>query len=154
VHRDLKPENIIICPETKAIKIIDFGLATCIDEPSYIFIRCGTPGFIAPEILKIKDLATARLGVESDMFSVGAIYYRMLYGKAMFPGNDQQEVLHHNKMMRVRLPESNGVYGEMELLKGMLEVNPSARITPEQALQHVFLREKRIVSNRLALRSL
>ena len=73
----------------ESIKIIDFGLATAIDEPKYIFIRCGTPGFIAPEILQIKDLANARLGTESDMFSIGAIYYRILYGKHMFAGNNQ-----------------------------------------------------------------
>jgi serine/threonine protein kinase len=54
LHRDLKPENILITPK-KEIKIIDFNLATLADEPKYLFVRCGTAGYVAPEILKIKD---------------------------------------------------------------------------------------------------
>jgi len=42
---------------------VDFGLATDINESKYIFVRCGTPGFVAPEILKIRDAEKARLGV-------------------------------------------------------------------------------------------
>jgi serine/threonine protein kinase len=103
VHRDIKPENIIVSTELESIKLVDFGLATRTDEPSYIFVRCGTPGFIAPEILKIKDLATVRLGVESDMFSLGAIYYRILYGKSLFGGKEQVEVLHNNRLCQIRL---------------------------------------------------
>jgi serine/threonine protein kinase len=55
MHRDLKPENILIFNEndTKNVAIADFGLASfCnIDEKSILFKRCGTPGYIAPEIL-------------------------------------------------------------------------------------------------------
>ena len=55
IHRDLKPENIIVSENIENVKIVDFGLATFIDEPKYIYVRCGTPGFVAPEILNIKD---------------------------------------------------------------------------------------------------
>ena len=48
IHRDIKPENIIV-REDKAT-ILDFGLATEADIEPYLFTRCGTPGFIAPEI--------------------------------------------------------------------------------------------------------
>ena len=63
VHRDIKPENIIVSETLESIKIVDFGLATDINEPKYIFVRCGTPGFVAPEILRIKDLNNVRLGL-------------------------------------------------------------------------------------------
>ena len=86
------------------IKIVDFGLATNIDEPKYIFVRCGTPGYVAPEILRIKDLSNARLGVESDMFSLGAIYYQIMYGKPLFGGKDYTEVLQNNRQCRIKLP--------------------------------------------------
>lgn len=93
---------------------MDLGLATRIDEPSYIFVRCGTPGYIAPEILKIKDLNNVRLGLESDMFSIGAIYYRILYGKSLFGGKEQAEVLHNNRSFHIRLHElHNAAYGEL-----------------------------------------
>lgn len=114
VHRDLKPENIIVSFNLETIKIIDFGLATNIDEPNYIFIRCGTPGFIAPEILQIKDPAQVRLGTDSDMFSLGAIFYRLLYGRSLFTGHDQAEVLFNNRLCKIKFSElTEAVYGEM-----------------------------------------
>lgn len=64
-------------------------------------MRCGTPGYVAPEILQIKDLANARLGVQSDIFSLGAIYYQLLYGRPLFCGKDHAEVLQSNRCCRV-----------------------------------------------------
>lgn len=40
------------------LAICDFGLATYADELKYLFVRCGTPGFVAPEIINIRDMAT------------------------------------------------------------------------------------------------
>ena len=91
---------------------MDFGLATSIDDPSYIFVRCGTPGFVAPETLKIKDIANVRIGVEGDMFSLGAIFYQILFGKYLFNGKDQIEVLQNNKMCKIKMQDrSDAAYG-------------------------------------------
>jgi serine/threonine protein kinase len=56
MHRDIKPENIVLKEKRKlkTIALIDFGLATFVDQSQYIFYRCGTPGFIAPEIIRMK----------------------------------------------------------------------------------------------------
>lgn len=53
MHRDLKPENIMLANKKKlySVKIIDFGLGTFIDIPSYLYKRFGTPGFVAPEVI-------------------------------------------------------------------------------------------------------
>jgi serine/threonine protein kinase len=53
MHRDLKPENILCRSKEKTYDIVlaDFGLATFKNDPKILFKRCGTPGFVAPEIL-------------------------------------------------------------------------------------------------------
>lgn len=54
MHRDIKPENLILKEENDKlhVKLIDFGLATYYDpNGDYLFKRCGTPGYVAPEIL-------------------------------------------------------------------------------------------------------
>jgi serine/threonine protein kinase len=48
VHRDIKPENIVYNGSDESLKIVDFGLATYTNQPSYIYVRCGTPGHVAP----------------------------------------------------------------------------------------------------------
>ena len=58
IHRDLKPDNIMIRKNSNGEEecvIIDFGLATLVDAQVYIFHRCGTPGFLAPEIANLSS---------------------------------------------------------------------------------------------------
>lgn len=89
LHRDLKPENVIVSKNLETIKIVDFGLATNVEDESYIFIRCGTPGFVAPEILRIKDTQAVRLKTISDVFSIGAIFYQLIFNLPLFAAKDQ-----------------------------------------------------------------
>lgn len=53
LHRDIKPENIMLRAGSLEPVIIDFGLATRADIDEYLFFRCGTPGYVAPEIIKL-----------------------------------------------------------------------------------------------------
>lgn len=86
MHRDLKPENILFRKEGDYDCVIaDFGLATWADEPEYLFVRCGTPGYVAPEIVNIKDMK-AKCDPICDLFSVGVIFHILLTGKSPFPG--------------------------------------------------------------------
>ncbi len=52
MHRDLKPENIMFKHKDKldSLVIVDFGLADFEDQLPYLFSKCGTPGYVAPEI--------------------------------------------------------------------------------------------------------
>lgn len=55
MHRDIKPENIMLRgQEGLDPVIVDFGLAVDVDSQDYIFIRCGTPGYVAPEVVSLK----------------------------------------------------------------------------------------------------
>ena len=52
MHRDIKPENIMLKNGLEPV-LADFGLATYCDADDYIFYRCGTPGYVAPEVAKL-----------------------------------------------------------------------------------------------------
>lgn len=74
IHRDLKPENLILASKENdyALKIADFGLASFIAKGESLFLRCGSPGYVAPELLEDKGYNT-----KADIFSAGIILYVM-----------------------------------------------------------------------------
>ena len=77
MHRDLKPDNILLSKEGK-IKIVDFGLATYISESDYIFKKCGTPGYIAPEVFDYDHkVPNTAYDASCDVFSAGCIFHFM-----------------------------------------------------------------------------
>ncbi|CAM9975849.1 unnamed protein product, partial [Laminaria digitata] len=82
VHRDLKPENLVLASprDDLSIKIIDFGLACSVRE-GVVRGTCGTPAYVAPEILKHKAYGTS-----VDMWSMGVIVYILLSGSFPFVG--------------------------------------------------------------------
>ena len=51
MHRDLKPSNLLIDEDEKRVKIADFGLARLMEENTLASTTCGTPGYVAPEVL-------------------------------------------------------------------------------------------------------
>lgn len=71
VHLDLKPENIMCTTRpSQEIKIIDFGLAKRLRPNEEIRVFCGTPEFIAPEVVNFDPISKG-----SDMWSIGVICY-------------------------------------------------------------------------------
>lgn len=77
MHRDLKPDNVMFRNETSdELVIVDFGLASFVDVKEYIFSRCGTPGYVAPEVANLKD-PKAKYSSICDVFSLGVILHLM-----------------------------------------------------------------------------
>ena len=50
IHRDIKPSNILIDVKNEIVKLIDFGFAIVDQSHDYIYWKCGTPGYMAPEV--------------------------------------------------------------------------------------------------------
>jgi serine/threonine protein kinase len=78
MHRDLKLENILFRTPNclDSLVLADFGLATNINEPSYLYNSCGTPGYMAPEVINATDPKTIYSSV-CDIYSAGLIFHLM-----------------------------------------------------------------------------
>ncbi len=85
-HRDIKPANILISDEGE-VKLTDFGMASITESPAETELR-GTLGYLAPELLFDGEPGTA-----SDLFSLGATFYKMLTGFTAFTGGSSTEIL-------------------------------------------------------------
>ena len=145
MHRDLKPENILFKDEQNYECVIgDFGLAQFADSEEYLFVRCGTPGYVAPEVINIKDMKTKYTPI-CDIFSLGIIFHLLVFGKSIFKGKTYNEVLNENRLCFFDLDSAEYENVDdltMDLLKKMLKINPEERITAEQALNHPFFKEE------------
>lgn len=93
MHRDIKPENLILKDDDEFdIKLADFGLSEYEDKKEHLFKRCGTPGYVAPEVLEDK-----KYDRKVDIFSSGVILYILLTGCSPFYGKSYNEILSKNK---------------------------------------------------------
>lgn len=101
IHRDLKLGNILL-DSGMNIKISDFGLAALLaTHGERKMTICGTPNYIAPEILYGKD---AGHSYEVDLWSTGVVMYAMLYGKPPFQDKDVKVIY---KWERAAYPSAN-----------------------------------------------
>lgn len=115
MHRDLKPENIIFKKSNDIdIGIVDLGFATLEEDYRKLFVRCGTPGYVAPEILNDLDY-----DCKVDVFSCGIIFYMILTGKIPFSGSSYKEIVQKN--MRGKI---NFNFSDLNI-----NVSPASRLT-------------------------
>ena len=135
IHRDLKPDNVILKDEdTIEVGLVDLGFATFEADYDKLFKRCGTPGYVAPEIL-----ADQPYDCKVDIFSCGVILYILLTGRVPFYGKSLKEIVKKNTEANINfaiLKKENFSKSTISLLKGMLEKNPSQRISAKEALNH------------------
>lgn len=147
MHRDLKPDNMILKEKNKlescTLKLADFGLATLCDVPEYLFKRCGTPGFVAPEVINAPSNENIHYEPKCDVFSAGVIFYILLTERSPFDGKSFKEILQKNKQCKVdfKHPRLRKHKTTLDLLQRMLEVDPEKRISARDALSHKFFTE-------------
>ena len=78
MHRDLKLENIMVKKDGGKVipVIVDLGLAEYTSAPKYLYTRCGTPGYVAPEVLGIRSTQPLQTYTQAcDIFSLGVIFH-------------------------------------------------------------------------------
>ena len=133
VHRDIKLDNILIDLDNK-IKICDFGVSKRVINNDKMFDHCGTPTYIAPEILRNKGYE----GYGVDVWSSGVVLYAMLSGTVPFKGNNLNQL--HDVIMKGNYKDINNISNEAShLLKCILEVDPKKRISVNDILLHPWL---------------
>ena len=142
LHLDLKPENIMLVrPDSKQIKLIDFGLARKYIPGNDLKIMFGTPEFVAPEVLTYDTITRA-----TDLWSVGVIAYVLLSGLSPFMGDTDAETL-----INVQLAEwdfDDPVFEECsqsirDFISSLLVLEPEDRATVNECLEQDWLLMKK-----------
>lgn len=122
VHGDLKTGNILLTG-ADGIKIIDFGLASYVSKAE---LHGGTPSYTAPEIWE-----GGACSVQSDIFSIGCIFYEMIMGRQLFPGKTVEEIkgkILHEYLIRLTKRSTQVTRHTLSTVTKSLLKNPAERI--------------------------
>jgi len=138
-HRDLKPENLLLTSENddSDIKIADFGFAKRVSTPKSLTTQCGTPGYVAAEILEGKPYDT-----QADIWSIGVIVYILLGGYPPFIESNQRTLF--RKIRKGQYEFHEEYWGQVsedakDLIRNLLDVNPDTRYDSSKALKNKWI---------------
>nr|XP_021188313.2 ovarian-specific serine/threonine-protein kinase Lok [Helicoverpa armigera] len=148
-HRDLKPENVLLesQDDDTLVKITDFGLSKFVGEDSFMKTMCGTPLYLAPEVLRANGQRS--YGPEVDVWSLGVIFFVCLVGYLPFSADYKDMTLKDQILSgRYKFSQSHwrGVSLQAKLLmKRMLTVQVERRITLNQILNHCWMQDHDVI---------
>jgi len=145
IHRDLKPENIMITlsdnkEKVKEVKIIDFGFAQFVTPGVTLKETCGTPNYVAPDVLKGNGYDK-----RADVWSLGIIMFLMLRGRLPFDAHNVDDILKNTLKMPLPLDEEhwdNVSPDGRDLLTRLLDRDMNSRINIQDALNHPWIAVK------------
>ncbi|CAL1705942.1 unnamed protein product [Somion occarium] len=142
-HRDLKPENILLTTDVPPrVKVADFGLAKAVDSYTMLRTMCGTPAYLAPEVVCQEE----QVGYQSvvDSWSVGVVVFCMITNTSPFV--DPTNITDVKLQIKFRIVEWSVLKGlkastECEdFIRKLLERHPERRMTLTDARNHPWLR--------------
>ncbi|KAK8049795.1 Non-specific serine/threonine protein kinase [Apiospora phragmitis] len=148
VHRDIKPENILVVDKEIHVKLADFGLAKIIGEESFTTTLCGTPSYVAPEILAEGKHRKYTKAV--DIWSLGVVLYICLCGFPPFSDELYSREFPFTLSQQIRSgrfdypsPYWDSVGDPaLDLIDSMLVVEPEKRFTVDQCLSHPWITQQ------------
>ncbi|XP_043980104.1 serine/threonine-protein kinase BRSK2 isoform X1 [Gambusia affinis] len=129
-HRDLKPENLLL-DEKNNIRIADFGMASLQVGDSLLETSCGSPHYACPEVIRGEKYD----GRKADVWSCGVILFALLVGALPFDDDNLRNLLEKVKLGVFHMPHFIPPDCQ-NLLRGMIEVDASKRLTLEKIQKH------------------
>jgi len=136
LHRDIKLDNILLDVKGN-VKICDFGVSRIINNDDPIKEQCGTPAYIAPEVITNEGYK----GFYIDHWSLGVLLYAMITAKVPFHASNMQELLEviMKKKLRFSLTVSKLV---VDLIESLLKINPVERLSIPEILEHPWMKKE------------
>lgn len=135
IHRDIKPENSLV--KANIFKVADFGFATKVDITGRNLIQecVGTPLYMAPQLLQNHPYTA-----KSDIWSIGILFYEMLFGKTPWPCRDQYSYLRNMTSTPLRFPYDKPIgQNTKDFIEKCLKVSEAQRIGWDEAFTHPLI---------------
>ncbi|XP_027710404.1 serine/threonine-protein kinase PLK4 isoform X2 [Vombatus ursinus] len=133
LHRDLTLSNLLLTRNMN-IKIADFGLATQLKMPNEKhYTLCGTPNYISPEVA-----TRSAHGLESDVWSLGCMFYTLLIGRPPFDTDTVRNTLSKVVLADYEMPAFLSQEAK-DLIHQLLRRNPAERLSLSSVLDHPFM---------------
>ena len=131
IHRDIKPENVLLA-EGLVAKLTDFGWSNYMQEDEKRTTVCGTPIYLAPEIIKEQGHDE-----RVDVWCIGVLLFELMTGNVPFQGNDIETLKSNILKLKIAWPRDINTDAKNLIMK-ILKLDPNARLPLSDMLQHPF----------------
>ena len=136
LHRDIKLDNILL-DHDGGVKICDFGVSKIISKHDIIKEQCGTPAYLAPEVITDEGYE----GFYIDHWSMGILLYAMLCSSVPFRAKNMKELLDVVRSTPVEFPVRISD-SAANLIRSLLRMNPKERLSIPEILAHPWMQEE------------